>query len=291
MIVNTGGRTDTVQFYSDWLLRRFEEGYALSRNPLFPNKVSRIELDPEVVDCVMFCSKDYAPILPRLHEITDRFNTFFHYTITAYGKDVEPGVPPIEEAIDTLKRLSAQVGKGRVAWRYDPVLLTETYTVERHLETFEAMAAELAPHVDRCVFSFVEMYKKLETNMPELVPLTEADKDALAKGMGETAARHGLYLQTCGTNGDYSRYGIHPSGCMTLEAIGAANGVCEYCYANKRPDIAAKNCRLHDPASPLLLGHLRDTDVLTQASQKSFLAKGSPRKGCPQAERLAGEEG
>ena len=158
--------------------------------------------------------------------------------------------------------------------------------------------------------------------MPELVPLTEADKDALAKGMGETAARCGLYLQTCGTNGDYSRYGIHPSGCMTLEAIGAANGVkfrslkhkgmregchciesrdlgaydtclngCKYCYANKRPDIAAKNRRLHDPASPLLLGHLRDTDVLTQASQKSFLAKGSPRKGCPQVERLVGEEG
>ena len=83
----------------------------------------------------MFCSTDYAPILPRLHEITDRFHTCFHYTITAYGKDVEPGVPPIEEAIDTLKRLSAQVGKGRVAWRYDPVLLTETYTVERHLAT------------------------------------------------------------------------------------------------------------------------------------------------------------
>ena len=256
----------------------------------------------------MFCSKDYAPILPRLHEITDRFNTYFHYTITAYGKDVEPGVPPIEEAIDTLKRLSAQVGKGRVAWRYDPVLLTEAYTVQRHLETFEAMAAELAPHVDRCIFSFVEMYKKLEMNMPELVPLTETDKDALAKGMGETAARHGLHLQTCGTNGDYSRYGIHPSGCMTLEAIGAANGVefrnlkhkgmregchciesrdlgaydtclngCKYCYANKRPDVAAKNRRLHDPASPLLLGQLRDTDVLTQASQKSFLAKDSPR--------------
>lgn len=143
MIVNTGGRTDTVRFYSDWLLRRFEEGYALSRNPLFPNKVSRIDLDPEVVDCVMFCSKDYAPILSSLREITDRFNTYFHYTITAYGTDVEPGVPPVEEAIDTLKRLSAQVGKGRVAWRYDPVLLTEAYTVEHHLETFEAMAANL----------------------------------------------------------------------------------------------------------------------------------------------------
>lgn len=253
---------------------------------------------------MVFCSKDYAPILPRLHEITDRFNTYFHYTITAYGKDVEPGVPSIEEAISTLKQLSIQVGKGRIAWRYDPVLLTEAYTVERHLETFESMAAELAPHVDRCIFSFVEMYKKLEVNMPELAPLTEADKDALAKGMGESAARHGLRLQTCGANGDYSRYGIHPSGCMTLEAIGTANGVkfrslkhkgmregchciesrdlgaydtclngCKYCYANKRPDVAAKNRRLHDPASPLLLGHLRDTDVVSQASQKSFLAK------------------
>lgn len=317
MIVNTGGRTDTVQFYSDWLLRRFEEGYALSRNPLFPHKVSRIELNPEVVDCVVFCSKNYAPILPRLHEITDRFNTYFHYTITAYGRDVEPGVPSIEESVRTLKRLSDQVGKERVAWRYDPVLLTERYTPEVHRETFAAMAAELAPYVDRCIFSFVEMYKKLATNMPEIIPLTQDDKDALACEMGKTAARCGLRLQTCGTNGDYTRYGIHASGCTTLDILGAANGVefrkhahrgmregchciesrdigaydtclngCRYCYANTRPDRAVENHRLHDPTSALLLGHLQSTDVLTNAQQTSFLAQGSPRKGCTQMHLL-----
>ncbi len=91
MIINTGGRTDTVQYYTDWLLRRFSEGYVLSRNPLFPNKATRYELTPDKVDCVVFCSKNYRPILPRLHEITDRFNTYFHYTITAYGADIEPG--------------------------------------------------------------------------------------------------------------------------------------------------------------------------------------------------------
>ena len=85
MINNTGGRTDTVQYYTDWLLRRFAEGYVLVRNPRFPEKVTRYELDPAVVDCVVFCSKNYAPILPRLHEITDRFSTYFFYTITAYG--------------------------------------------------------------------------------------------------------------------------------------------------------------------------------------------------------------
>ncbi len=161
MIINTGGRTDTVQYYTEWLLNRFAEGYVLSRNPLFPNKVARYELIPDKVDCVVFCSKNYAPILPRLHEITDRFHTYFHYTITAYGKDIEPGVPDIDKSIDTLIKLSALVGKQRVSWRYDPVLLTKDYTVKRHLETFERMASALAPYIDRCIFSFVEMYKKL----------------------------------------------------------------------------------------------------------------------------------
>lgn len=304
MIINTGGRTDTVQYYGEWLLRRFEEGYALSRNPLFPHKVSRLELSPDVVDCVVFCSKNYRPILPRLHEITDRFHSYCYYTITAYGRDVEPGVPSIEESIQTLKELSAIAGKQRVAWRYDPVLLTKAYTVERHLETFDYMAARLAPHVDRCIFSFVEIYEKVKFNMPELVMLTEEHIEELARGFGEIAARYDLHLQTCGTNGDFSRYGIHPSGCMTLDVLGRANGVkfrnlkhkgmrhgchcveardigaydscpngCKYCYANKDPRKAAENFKLHDPASPLLLGHVGPDDVITQSTQRSFLEK------------------
>lgn len=307
MIINTGGRTDTVQYYSEWLLDRFAQGYVLTRNPLFPNKITRYELNPDTVDCVVFCSKNYQPILPRLHEITDRFRTYFYYTITAYGKDVEPGVPSIEASMETLIRLSEQVGRQRVAWRYDPVLLTKDYTISRHLETFSRMAGTLAPHIDRCIFSFVEMYKKLETNMPELIPLTEEDKDVLARGLGSIAADHGIHLQTCGTNGDFSRYGIHPSGCMTLPILGKANGVvfrelkhkgmrqgchciesrdigaydtclngCRYCYANKSPQKAWDNRKYHDPASPLLLGDVKPGDVIQQGAQKSFLAKQLP---------------
>jgi len=187
MIINTGGRTDTVQYYTEWLLNRFSEGYAMSRNPLFPNKVTRYELTPDTVDCVVFCSKNYKPILPRLHEITDRFNTYFHYTITAYGKDIEPGVPGIEESMETLTKLSGLVGKHRIVWRYDPVLPTKEYTIKRHLETYERMAKVLSPYIDRCIFSFVKIYtqraprKKLESNMPELIPLSAQDMDVLAQ--------------------------------------------------------------------------------------------------------------
>ena len=301
MIINTGGRTDTVQYYSDWLLRRFAEGYVLSRNPLFPDKVTHYELTPDKVDCVVFCSKNYKPILPRLREITDRFPAYFYYTITAYGKDVEPGVPSIEESIETLKELSALVGKERVAWRYDPVLLTREYTIRRHLDTFPWMARELAPYIDRCIFSFVEMYKKLETNMPEIIPMSETERDALARGLGAAAAKLGMVIQTCGTNGDYTRYGIHASGCITLSILGKANHMefrnlkhkgmregchcmesrdigaydtclngCKYCYANKNPRKAFENYEYHDPASPLLLGHLRPDDIVTQGAQRSF---------------------
>lgn len=82
----------------------------------------------------------------------------------------------------TLAKLSEVVGANRIAWRYDPVLLTSEYTIRRHLETFERMASFLSGHIDRCIFSFVEMYRKLQTNMPELIPLTEKTRRSWRPG-------------------------------------------------------------------------------------------------------------
>lgn len=302
MIINTGGRTDTVNYYSDWLLKRFKEGYVCSRNPLFFNHITKYSLDPAVVDCVVFCSKNYRPILSRFHEITDKFNVFCHYTITAYGKDIEPNVPGIDESIATLIELSEKVGRKRVAWRYDPVLLTGIYTVTKHLEVFDHIASRISPYVSFGIFSFVEMYKRLGDTMPELIPLTANARRVLAEGMGRIAARYGLRLQTCGTLENYERYGIHLSGCMTTTNLGEALGCrfkkmahkgtrsgcqcmptrdigayntclngCKYCYANKKPELAAKNYRLHDPSSPLLVGHIESTDIIREGSQKSFI--------------------
>ena len=211
-------------------------------------------------------------------------------------------MPSIKESMETLIDLSRLVGKQRIAWRYDPVLLTKEYTIERHLETFEEMAGVLAPYIDRCIFSFVEMYKKLETNMPELTPLSQEDMNTLAKGLGSIAQKYGIHIQTCGTNGDYTPYGIHSSGCMTLDILGNANGIvfknlrhkglrqgchciesrdigaydtclngCKYCYANKNPKKAFENYKYHDPSSPLLLGHVKPEDTIIQGAQKSFL--------------------
>lgn len=300
MILNTGGRTDTVNYFSEWLLNRFAAGYAYSRNPFHPDVVNRIDLNPETIDVVEFCSKNYRPILSRLHEITERFNCHFHYTITAYDKDIEPNVPGIDESIETLRDLSAQVGKEKIIWRYDPVLLTGKYTIERHFATFDYMAGRIAPYVSRCVFSFVVWYKKL--HLPELQPISGQQKELIAKGLGEMAAKRHLYIQTCGTKESYEQYGIHHSGCMTravyehslglhfkkvaergnrpgcrcMESRGLGdyntclNG-CRYCYANYDHEKARENYRLHAPESPLMIGHLRPTDKIVPLHQESCL--------------------
>lgn len=304
MVINTGGRTDTVNYYSEWLLNRFAAGEVYSRNPLFPNHVTRYRLHPEVVDCVVFCSKNYRPIVHRLHEISDLFNVFCHYTITAYGNDVEPGVPSIDESIRTLIELSDIVGAKKIAWRYDPVLLTDKYTIGHHLKTFDYIASRIAPYISMCIFSFVEMYKRLEHNMPEIIPITDNDRQEIAKGLGEIAAKYGIKIQTCGTSDSYAEYGIEISGCMTTKNLGEAIGCkfkdmkhkgtragcscmptrdigaydtclngCRYCYANKRPDKAIENFKKHNPNSPILLGELQPTDVIHEATQKTFLIR------------------
>lgn len=302
MIINTGSRTDTVQYYSDWLLKRFKEGFVYSRNPLFPNIVTRYELNPNILDCVVFCSKNYEPILDRLTEITDKFNTYFHYTITAYGRDIEPNVPNIDESIETLIKLSKIVGKQKIAWRYDPILLTKKYTKQVHYNTFDYMSKRLSPHIDRCIFSFVDMYKKLETNMPEIIILNNNDKIEIAKNIGSIAKKHNMIIQTCATIEDFKQFGILQTGCMTSEILGNANNItfkkvrhsgnrqgckcienrnigdydtcpngCKYCYANKNPQIAQENYKKHNPNDLMILGNLKPTDEIQQSNQKSYL--------------------
>jgi len=304
MILNVSSRTDIPSFYSKWLLKRFEEGYVYVKHPMYPNKISRLELNNKLVDCIAFCSKNYKPLLKDIDKFTDKFNTYFYYTITAYDNEIEPKVPEIDESIDTLIKLSKKVGKERVSWRYDPILITEKYTIKKHEKCFDYIGSKIAPYIDRCVFSFVDMYKKLERNMPEIIPLNQEDKNKIAENLGDTARKYNFIIQTCATDYDYKKYGIKPASCMNLDIFGKANNIkfknlkhkglrpgchcietrdigeydsclngCKYCYANKTPEKAISNYKFHDDNSPLLLGHIKKSDKITKANQKSFLKK------------------
>lgn len=69
MIINTGCRTDIPAYFSEWFFKRIKEGYVYVKNPYYQNQVMKYKLTPDVVDCIAFCTKNPAPMLPRIHEL------------------------------------------------------------------------------------------------------------------------------------------------------------------------------------------------------------------------------
>ena len=122
MIIQTGMRTDIPAFYAEWLANRLRAGYVLVRNPYNPVSVTRYSLSPEVVDAIGFCTKNPEPMLEYL-PLLEPYGQYWFVTITPYGPDIEPNVPPTEAVISSFRALSAKVGVDSMGWRYDPILL------------------------------------------------------------------------------------------------------------------------------------------------------------------------
>ncbi len=300
MIIQTGMRTDIPAFYAPWFANRLREGTVCVRNPYDPFSVTRYRLHPEVVDLILFCTKNPAPMFPYM-ELLKPYGQYWFVTITPYGRDVEPAVPPAEKVTEDFRRLSAMVGRERIAWRYDPVFVTDIYSVERHMLEFEKMAAALAGYTSVCVFSFLDLYRKVKKNFPEGRRVQPEERRRLAAAFGETGRRYGMTVKACGEGKDLEKYGIDCSGCMTVETYEKALGfdldvprqkparkecacfmgndigaydscghLCRYCYANTDGETVRRNRREHDPYSPFLLGHGRKEDRVHDAEQRSW---------------------
>lgn len=302
MILNTGCRTDIPAYYSRWFYNRIKEGYVCTRNPYRKDQVLKYRLDPAVVDILCFCTKNPAPMLPRLAEL-DHFRQFWFVTLTPYGKEIEPNVPDKRTVLESIRQLSAAVGSKAVGWRYDPIFITEKYSVEYHLQAFEKMASVLQNRVNSCVISFLDLYEKTKRNFPAARAVTEQEQKYLAARFAEIGAKYGIPIRTCCENVSLAQYGVDVSGCMTksvLEAaadchltvpkkkkspraqcsclLGADIGMyntcphgCIYCYANYDRRTVEQNVRLHDPDSPFLIGGFRKGDKIIEVRQESYI--------------------
>ncbi len=302
MILNTGQRTDIPAYYSEWFINRIEAGEVLSRNPYNPQQVIRYRLDPEVVDLLVFGTKNPAPLLPHLEKLS-RFSQLWHITITPYGRDIEPNVPPVSEVVESVKALSKSIGANRIFWRYDPVFISDKYSVDFHKRAFDKIAAALSGSAQNGVISFIDLYEKTVRNFPTVTEVSKPLRLELGESFAGSAKRHGIKLYACCEDEELSRFGIDTQGCMTKEVvqgvigerlempkpqyaraqcrcllgndIGAYNTcphMCKYCYANYDSRIVMNNYRNHDPDSPLLLGRLNPDDTVKDAKQESFIS-------------------
>ena len=296
MIISASRRTDIPALYPQWFLNRLKAGEVLVPNPYNRKKVSRISLSPDTVDCIAFWTKNPEPILPFLKEIDEMgYQYYFQMTITDYDSDMETELPSIAESMATFLLVSEMLGKERMDWRFDPIILNEKYTVPYHLEKFEMMCEWMHKATTRCIISFVDTYKD-----SPFLELEQEDMIELAEGLSKIARNYQLPIYTCSEKIDLSRYGIQHGACIDKEKIhkligykvdlkkdpgqrrecGCAESIdigmydtcihgCKYCYATGSLESAKKKYGQHDPGSPLLTGNLKGDEVIMDKEVRS----------------------
>lgn len=301
MIINTGQRTDIPAFYSEWFSNRLKEGFVCVRNPYNPVQVSRYRLDPSVVDVIGFCTKNPEPMLAHMDLLKD-YGQYWFVTITPYGRDIEPNVPDKHRILEDFKKLSDIVGVNAIGWRYDPIFISDKYTSDYHLRAFEKMASTLDGYTGTVVISFIDLYPKVRMNFPEVREVSSEQRLALGKAFIEIAGLHGMKVKPCAEGDELAEYGADCGGCMRISDyekaigkklrapktkgaraecacylscdIGAYNTcrhLCRYCYANTNPEKVLSGSRLHNPASPFLMGNYLEGDIIHDVPQFSWI--------------------
>jgi hypothetical protein len=298
MILSVSRRTDIPAFYSEWFLNRLDAGEVYIRNPFNPRQVTHLIIPPENIDCIVFWTKDPSPLIsckPRLDSFTIPY--YFLFTITPYGEDIEPNLPPVSELLTRFRNLSETLGNERVIWRYDPIIFTPNMDAHYHLGRFTEMCGTLSGYTLRCIVSFFAPYKKVLKNCEQLaIQLPEADRmrEMLIK-LKEIADSYSIELRTCAAAQDYSELGIAPSECIDSTLISKLTGKsipykkdpsqrkecrctrsidigayntcahgCLYCYANTNHKKASGLFRRHDPLAPTLTGGINEEDTVAR---------------------------
>lgn len=220
MIISASRRTDIPAFYSEWFLNRIKERYVLVPNPYNPNMISRVSLDPAVIDCVVFWTKNPAPMIDKLDRLQN-YKYYFQFTLNPYGTELESKLPPLQKRIDTFKRLSDKIGREKVVWRYDPILTNEQYTVTFHQDKFAEMAFALHDYTEKCMLGFIDHYPHVRASLREfhIEPLIKEDIDSMAISFKKTADECSMELDTCTTKVDLSHWGISSGVCVDNRLI------------------------------------------------------------------------
>lgn len=305
MILSVSRRTDIPAFYSKWFFNRIKEGFVYVRNPMNIHQVSRIELNPELIDCIVFWSKNPKPMLPHLDLLKD-FMYYFQFTVNPYDIRLEQNVPTKSSIIDTFKELSDKIGPERVIWRYDPIILTDTITMDYHIKYFNELAKRLQGKTKTCVISFVDLYKKTERNLKDAIirEMTQNEMLILAGRLAEIASTYNMTIQSCAEAIELESVGIHHGhcidnvliedllgvrlvvgkdknqrpecGCVQSIDIGEYNTcshMCKYCYANFNKEKVQEKSHHHNPDSPLLIGNVGPDDKVADRKIFSFISK------------------
>ena len=223
-IVSASRSTDIPAFYTDWFFHRLKVGYSAWTNP-FNGVKSYVSY--KNTRFIVFWSKNPRPLLSHLDYLKERkIGCYIQYTLNDYEEErLERGVPPIQERIDTFKRLVDNLGEGRVIWRFDPLILTDDINVDKLLAKIERIGNDLQGYTEKMVFSYADIaiYRKVKANLEKnKIPYhewTEPQMLDFAKRLSELNNEWHYTLATCGEKIDLKPFGIEKNHCIDYDLL------------------------------------------------------------------------
>ncbi len=236
VIVSASRSTDIPAFYAKWFFNRLAKGYCAWYNPFNQQKMY---ISFQNCKVVVFWTKNPAPIIPYLPELNKRgIHYYFQVTLNDYAKEgFEPNVPPVDERVETFKKLSNLIGKEKVIWRFDPLIITPNIGPRELLTRIWHIGKKLKGYTDKLVFSFVDVkaYRKVQNNLvKETMLFTKEDVESaeanhaqrmeIVEGLKKIRdAWHNdgwdVEIATCAEDIDLQAYGIEHNRCIDGELM------------------------------------------------------------------------
>lgn len=216
-VISASRATDIPALYGEWLVQQFKKGYTCWKNP-FNGMVQHIALD--ATEVIAFWSKNPQPFMRQLVYFDKRnIGYFFQFTLNNYEEErFEPGLPPLATRINTLKTLADTIGKQRVLWRFDPVIITPEVAPHAILDKIEAVGNQIAHCVDRLTVSFLSHYPRVIRNLLryDVHPCERTDEiiNEIGEGLARFSKEWGIRIYTCAEEADMSRFGIMAGSCI-----------------------------------------------------------------------------
>lgn len=219
VIISASRSTDIPTFYADWFVDRWRAGYVKWKNPFNGAPLYISFKDTRVV---VFWTKNPKPMFKHLDFLDEHIkNYYFQFTLNDYDQDgFEGKVPRVESRIETFKELSNRIGKERVVWRFDPLILTKNIDVPELLRRLENIGEELYSYTNKLAFSFadISIYKKVQSNLRkgniEYIEFTADTMIEFAKGLNNLNKKWNLELATCAEKFELNKYGIMHNKCV-----------------------------------------------------------------------------
>lgn len=140
--------------------------------------------------------------------------------MNSYDKQIEPNIPPLQKRIETFIELSERIGKEKLIWRFDPLLLSEKDNVEILLKKIQYIAEKLKHYTEKFVFSFadIEKYRKVKSNLKKAgitsYEFSEKQMMQTAKEIADIFCNTGIKIATCAEAINLEQFGISHNKCI-----------------------------------------------------------------------------